>query len=124
MLSVKLHDLKLKTRPKQLIGFLPLVIALPAYGNYPICAEGDQGKKGIHPRDTITPMVLLTNFTDEKKASICPCILWPPWITLHKQNLSSLCRVAQGRQGWYTPAQPLLSGAVCQMTVVNIYSPL
>jgi hypothetical protein len=66
MLSVKLHDLKLKTRPKQLIGFLPLVIALPAYGNYPICAEGDQGKKGIHPRDTITPMVLLRNFADEK----------------------------------------------------------
>jgi hypothetical protein len=30
VLSVKLPNLKLKTRPRQLLGFVPLVIALPA----------------------------------------------------------------------------------------------
>ncbi len=29
VLSVKLLNLQLKTRPKQLLGYLPLVIALP-----------------------------------------------------------------------------------------------
>ncbi len=34
VLSVKLPNLKLKTRPKQLLGYLPLVIALPESSNY------------------------------------------------------------------------------------------
>ncbi len=41
VLSVKLPNLKLKTQPKQLLGCLLLVIALPAYCRFAKCRYDD-----------------------------------------------------------------------------------